>query len=323
MKKEKYHYNLKTLQYEKVEASWKIRILNVFGYVMASVVTGVLLMFIFVMYFDSPLEKFLKQEISTNQKEMDYMRKEMEDLYSVLNNLRDRDINTYRVIFEAEPISSSLWESGIGGSNRYKELEKYSTGELMIDLHTKIDDLKIKMALQSKSYDEIAKLVTQKSDMLESLPAIQPVSNKDLKHMASGYGWRIDPVYGVNKFHAGMDFSAPTGTEIYATGKGVIEKIEFSSSGYGNMIVINHDYGYKTLYAHLSAFKVKRGDKVSRGQLIGYVGNTGKSVGPHLHYEVIVKGEKVNPVYFYYQDLDEEQFEEMLRRTENAGTSLD
>lgn len=323
MKKEKYHYNLKTLQYEKVEASWKKRILTALGYILASLVTGVILMFIYTIYFDSPLERFLKQEISVNAREMEYMRKELDEMYAVLENLRDRDINTYRVIYEADPTVSSLWESGVGGSNRYKELEKYSTGELMIDLHTKLDDIKRKMAWQSKSYDEIAKLVSQKGEMLESLPAIQPVANKDLKKMASGYGWRIDPVYGVKRFHSGMDFSAPTGTEVYATGKGKVEKVEYSSSGYGNMIVINHGFGYKTLYAHLSGFKVKKGEKVNRGQLIGYVGNTGKSVGPHLHYEVIYKGEKVNPVYFYYQDLDEEQYEEMLRMTENTGSSLD
>jgi hypothetical protein len=323
VKKEKYHYNLKTLQYEKVQTSWKERLLRFFGLLLAFVVTGVLFTGIYSFYFDSPLEKFLKQEIQVNKQEMEFMRRELEEMYVVLENLRDRDINTYRVIYEAEPIPSSIWESGIGGSARYKELEKFSTGELMVDIKRKIDDLKLKMAFQSKSYDEIANLVSQKGEMLESIPAIQPVANKDLKRMASGYGWRIDPVYGVRKFHSGMDFSAPVGTEVYATGKGVVEEVVSSRIGYGKMIVINHGFGYKTLYAHLDDFTVKKNDKVARGQVIGYVGNTGKSVGPHLHYEVIKRGEKVNPVFFYYQDLDEEQYEEMLRMSENAGSSLD
>jgi murein DD-endopeptidase MepM/ murein hydrolase activator NlpD len=323
VKKEKYHYNLKTLQYEKVESSWQQRILRFLVIVLAFVISGVFITAIYTFYFDSPLEKFLKQEIAVNQQEMELLKRELEEMQAVLENLRERDVNTYRVIYEAEPIESSLWEAGIGGSSRYKELEKFSTGELMIDLRRKVDELRLKMAWQSKSYDELAVLVSQKGEMLESLPAIQPVANKDLKRMASGYGWRIDPVYGVKRFHSGMDFSAPIGTEVYATGKGVIEEVVSSRIGYGKMIIINHGFGYKTLYAHLDDFAVKKNDKVVRGQLIGYVGNTGKSVGPHLHYEVIKRGQKVNPVFFYYQDLDEEQYEEMIRMSENAGSSLD
>ncbi|MCB0509743.1 MAG: M23 family metallopeptidase, partial [Bacteroidetes bacterium] len=193
----------------------------------------------------------------------------------------------------------------------------------MIDVNSKLDGLKRKMYWQSQSYDEIAKLVSNKEEKLQSLPAIQPVSNTDLKRMASGYGWRIDPVYGVSKFHAGMDFTAPVGTEVYATGKGKAVKVDYSTGGYGNRIIIDHGYGYQTLYAHLSSFEIKAGDEVHRGQVIGYVGNTGKSVGPHLHYEVHKNGEKLNPVYFYYQDLDDISYEEMIRMSENTGSSLD
>lgn len=323
MKKEKYHYNLKTLQYEKIKLSWKVKLLQVFGFTTACVVSGIIIMVVYSLYFDSPLEKFLKEEIKVNEKEMEYMRREMEEMAEVLDNLRERDINTYRVIYEADPVFASPWESGTGGASKYRELEKYSTGGLMIDLNDRIEDLKQKLVWQSKSYDEIAELIIEKGDMLESLPSIQPVANKDLKRMASGYGWRIDPVYGVKKFHAGMDFSAPTGTEIYATGKGVVEKATYNTGGYGKMILINHGFGYKTLYAHMSDFAVSQGETVVRGQLIGYVGNTGKSVGPHLHYEVLKRDEKVNPVFFYYLDLDENQYEEMLRMSENAGSSLD
>lgn len=300
-----------------------MKLLQTLGFITACVVSGIIIMVIYSLYFDSPLEKFLKEEIEVNEKEMEYMRREMEEMANVLDNLRERDINTYRVIYEADPVFASPWESGTGGASKYRELEKYSTGGLMIDLNDRIDDLKQKLVWQSKSYDEIAELIIEKGDMLESLPSIQPVANKDLKRMASGYGWRIDPVYGVKKFHAGMDFSAPTGTEIYATGKGVVEKASYNTGGYGKMILINHGFGYKTLYAHMSDFEVTEGETVVRGQLIGYVGNTGKSVGPHLHYEVLKRGEKVNPVFFYYLDLDEDQYEEMLRMSENAGSSLD
>ena len=227
------------------------------------------------------------------------------------------------MIFESEPVSTSLWTSGVGGTERYKVLSKYNSGELMVDVNVKLDNLKRKMFWQSESYEEIVKLVHNKEEKLQSLPAIQPVSNTDLKRMASGYGWRIDPVYGVTKFHSGMDFTAPTGTEIYATGKGRAIKVDYSTGGYGNRIIIDHGYGYQTLYAHMSAFAVKQGESVQRGQVIGYVGNTGKSVGPHLHYEVHKNGEKVNPVYFYYQDLDDSSFEEMIRMSENTGSSLD
>ena len=323
MKKEKFYYNLKTLQYEKVKVSWTTRIIRFLGFFSAAIVTAFLITIIGGSLFSSPKEKMLMQENKTQKEQLQYLSSSIEELSTIVENLQERDRNIYRVIFEAEPVSSSVWNSGVGGSARYQELAKYNTGELMVDVNMKLDALKRKMYWQSQSYDEIAKLVHNKEEKLQSLPAIQPVSNSDLKRMASGYGWRIDPVYGVSKFHAGMDFTAPTGTEIYATGKGVAVKVSYSTGGYGNRVIIDHGYGYQTLYAHLSEFAVKQGETVHRGQVIGYVGNTGKSVGPHLHYEVHKNGEKVNPVYFYYQDLDDEQFEEMIRLSENTGSSLD
>lgn len=286
-------------------------------------VSGMILLVAYSYFFDSPEEKMLREEIAINKQQMEYMALEIDKSYEILSDLRDRDINTYRVIFEAEPLSSALWVSGTGGSQKYKNLKKYSTGELMVDLNNKIDLLKRQLNWQSKSYDEIAALIMRKEDILESLPAIQPIANVDLKRMASGFGMRIDPVYGVPRMHAGMDFTAEIGTEIYATGKGVASKVSYSTGGYGNRIIINHGNGYQTLYAHMNEFAIKEGETVTRGQVIGYVGNTGKSVGPHLHYEVHKNGEKVNPVYFYYQDLDDEAFAEMIRLSENAGSSLD
>lgn len=323
MKKEKYYYNLKTLQYEKVKTTFSVKLFRALVILASVLVTAFLLSLLGGALFSSPKEKMLLQENKVQRDQLTYLSSSVDELTEVLEALQERDRNTYRVLFESEPISQSLWNSGVGGSERYKELQKFDTGELMIDVNKKLDALKRKMYWQSESYDELAELVNKKEDMLQSLPAIQPVANYDLTRMASGYGWRIDPVYGVNKFHAGMDFSAPTGTEIYATAKGRVAEIGYNSGGYGNRIVIEHGYGYETLYAHMSAFSVKKGETVQRGQVIGYVGNTGKSVGPHLHYEVHKNGEKLNPVLFYYKDLDDEQYEEMIRLSENGGGSLD
>jgi len=323
VKKEKYYYNLKTLQYEKVKVSWRNRILKSIGFLSAALVSAFLITIIGSTLFSSPKEKMLLQENSTQREQLEYLGSSVDDLTEVVENLQERDRNIYRVIFESEPVSTSLWTSGVGGSERYKALSKYNSVELMVDVNVKLDNLKRKMYWQSESYDEIIKLVHNTADKLQSIPAIQPIANTDLKRMASGYGWRIDPVYGVTKFHSGMDFAAPSGTEIYATGKGRAVKVDYSTGGYGNRIIIDHGYGYQTLYAHMSSFAIKQGESVQRGQVIGYVGNTGKSVGPHLHYEVHKNGEKVNPVYFYYQDLDDTSFDEMIRMSENTGSSLD
>ena len=323
MKKEKYHYNLKTLHYEKIDSNWKQKSIKGLGFLSASVISGFILLGAFVYFFNTPKEKFLKDENNTNKIQIEYYNREVDRLAKELEFLRERDNNTYRVIFEAEPLSSSLWESGTGGSSTKKYNSDYTTADLMTDVDTKIESLKRKMVWQSKSFDEIAELIKNKEDMLASIPAIQPVANQDLKRMASGFGFRIHPVYKVKKFHSGMDFSAPTGTEIYSTGKGIVEKSSYSSGGYGNRVTINHGYGYKTLYAHMSTIAVKQGDEVTRGQVIGYVGNTGTSVGPHLHYEVIKNNNKINPSYFYFQDLNDEEFKEMLRMSENTGSSLD
>lgn len=323
MKKEKYHYNLKTLQYEKIDSNWKQKILKSLGFLASTIITGIIFLGSFIYFFDTPKEKILKSEISTNRTQIDYYNKEVDRLAEELEFLRLRDINTYRVIFEADPISNSLWESESSYSLKDKFPTNFKTGKLMAEVDKKIEGLKRKLVWQSKSFDEIADLIKDKDDMLASIPAIQPVANKDLKRMASGYGYRIDPLYHVRKMHHGMDFSAPTGTEIYATGKGVVENSSYSNGGYGNRVIINHGYGYKTLYAHMNTISVKAGNEVTRGQVIGYVGNTGKSFGPHLHYEVIKNGLKINPSFFYFQDLNDTGFKEMLRMSENAGSSLD
>lgn len=323
MKKEKYYYNLKTLRYEKIEVSSKRNFLRFLGFLSAALLTSFVLATMWSFFYDTPEEKILKTENKKLIEHNNLMDKELENIDKILAGLKQRDNNLYRVIFEADPIPSSISEVGIGGSSRYKDLKGYKNSDLMTHLNTRVDKIKRQLYLQSKSYDEIKKLVDNKEEMLQAIPAIQPISNKDLTRMASGYGMRIDPVYNVSKMHWGMDFTAPTGTEIYATGSGKVVESNYSNGGYGNRIKIDHGYGYQSLYAHMSSIAVKKGDKVTRGQVIGYVGNTGKSVGPHLHYEVIKNGNKINPVYFYYQDLNEESFEKMVELSANSGQSLD
>ena len=247
----------------------------------------------------------------------------MSKIEVVLDDIQKRDDNIYRTIFEADPIPTSIRKQGFGGINRYKELEGFSNSKIIIETSSKIDQLTKQLYLQSKSFDEIIDLTKDKLSMLASIPAIQPVSNKNLKRMASGYGYRIHPIYKTRKLHTGMDFSAKIGTEIYATGNGKISKVRRSKKGYGNYVEINHGYGYKTLYAHMSKSIVKKGQKVKRGEVIGYVGNTGTSVAPHLHYEVHKNGKKIDPVNFYYNDLSTEEYSKMLEISSQNNQSFD
>lgn len=275
------------------------------------------------MFIDSPKERILRSELNGLKQQYNVLDNEVNRLSDVLEGLHYRDNSVYRVIFESEPISNDEWQAGSGGINKYKKLEKYDNGELMIDISKRVDKLKKQMAIQSASYDNITDLVKGKEQMLASIPSIQPVSNKDLQRIASGFGVRIDPVYKVPKFHSGLDFTAPTGTEIYATGDGVVELVEFNYGGYGNQVIINHGYGYKTRYGHMSRFAVHRGQKIKRGEKVGYVGSTGKSTGPHLHYEVLKEDNAINPIYFFYNDLNDAMFAKIIERTKNAGQTLD
>ena len=247
----------------------------------------------------------------------------MRQIEIVLDDIQQRDDNIYRTIFEADPIPKSIRKQGFGGVNRYKKFAGYSNSDIIISTTKKIDQLTKQLYLQSKSFDDIINLTKDKSKMLASIPAIQPVSNKQLSRMASGYGYRIHPIYKTRKMHAGMDFSAKTGTEIYATGDGVISKVRRSKRGYGNHVKINHGFGYETLYAHMSKYIVRKGQKVKRGEVIGYVGNTGTSVAPHLHYEVHKNKRKINPVNFYYNDLNPEEYEKMIEISLQSNQSFD
>jgi murein DD-endopeptidase MepM/ murein hydrolase activator NlpD len=251
------------------------------------------------------------------------MDKSLNQISAVLENIKDRDDNIYRVIFEAEPIPNSIRKAGIGGVNRYKDLEGYDNSEILLSTVKKVDQISKQLYIQSKSFDEVIEMAQRKSDMMASIPAIQPVKNKELKRIASGYGRRIDPYYKKLKFHYGVDFSAPKGTPIYATGDGKVAKTKRSRRGFGNHIVIDHGYGYESLYAHMTKYTVRKGQKVKRGDVIGYVGSTGKSTAPHLHYEVHKDGKKINPAYYFHNDLSPEEFDRMLELSSQENQSFD
>jgi len=323
MPKIKYYFNTHSLKYERVIISWKRRSLRVFGFLSTAVVFASAIVLIAYNVFDSPKEKRLKRELEETNLQLEILKERAGQVETVLHDIQERDNTIYRVIFEADPIPSSVREAGYGGVDRYNALKDYYNSDAIIDVTQRIDKVSKQLYIQSKSFDEVFNLVKNKSTMLAAIPAIQPIPNKDLKHIASGYGWRIHPVYKTEKMHTGMDFTASVGTEIHATGNGTVVKVEPFGKGYGNNVVINHGYGYETVYAHMSKFAVHVGQKISRGDLIGYVGNTGTSTGPHLHYEVRKNGNPVNPANFYYNDLTPEEYEKMMELSSQANQSFD
>lgn len=323
MSKVKYRYNTKSLTYEKVEISWQRKLLTVLSFLLTGLVFGSIFFFLAYTYIDSPKEKELKRENKKLQMKYEFLNSQLDEIAAVLDDIEERDDNIYRVIFEAEPIAENIRKAGFGGINRYRDLEGYRSSELMTNTTEKMDKIMKQLYIQSKSFDEVIDMAMKKKEMLASIPAIQPVSNNDLKRMASGFGYRIDPHYKTRAFHAGMDFTAPRGTPIYATGDGVITRADNSAKGYGNHVRIDHGYGYVTLYAHMWKIKVRVGQKVKRGDIIGLVGNTGKSVGPHCHYEVRKNGDPLNPVNFYFNDLSPDQYEVMVEMANASNQSLD
>ncbi len=323
MPKIKYYFNTHSLKYERVIISWKKRMLRITGFLSTAVVFASVIVLIAYNFFNSPKEKQLKRALEETTLQLEILKQRTDQVEAVLSDIQERDNTIYRVIFEADPIPSSVREAGYGGVDRYNALKDYYNADNIIDVTQRIDKLSKQLYIQSKSFDEVFNLVKNKSAMLASIPAIQPIPNKDLKHVASGYGWRMHPVYKTEKMHTGMDFSASVGTEIHATGNGVVVKVEPYGKGYGNNVVINHGYGYETVYAHMSKFAVRPGQKISRGDLIGYVGNTGTSTGPHLHYEVRKNGNPVNPANFYYNDLTPEEYEKMMEISSQANQSFD
>ncbi|MGM0496441.1 MAG: M23 family metallopeptidase [Bacteroidota bacterium] len=323
MEKFKYKYNPKTVKYEKVKLTWKDKFFRFLTYFFATVVIAVVYNLVFSTFFDTPKEKGLKRENEQLKLQYEILDKRFDLVENTLQDLQQRDNNIYRTIFETDPIPSSVREAGYGGTEHYNKLKNLENSELVIKTSKRLDKLSKQLYVQSRSYDEIINMADNKKEMLSAIPAIMPVSNEDLTRTASGFGWRIHPIYKIKKFHEGMDFTASTGTEVYATGDGVVKKVKDSYRGYGKRVVIDHGFGYKTRYAHLADFNVRKGQKVKRGDVIGYLGNSGLSTAPHLHYEVEKGDEKVNPVHYYFNDLTPEQYEKMIFISRNSGQSFD
>ena len=323
MSKVRYKYNTKTLSYERAVTPLRTRIFRVISFLGTASVIGVISVIIAFKYFDSPKEKQLRRELDKMTLQYDRLNKRIDNLSMVLRDLEDRDDNIYRAIFETDSIPDDIRHSGFGGADRYKDLEGYTNSQMMVKTTQKLDQLAKQMYIQSKSYDEVIKLAENKQKMLSSIPAIMPISVKDLKGVPSGFGYRTHPIYKIVKMHTGMDFNAVTGTPIYATGDGVVERADAEASGYGNHVVINHGFGYQTLYGHMSQILVTPGQQVKRGEVIGKVGSTGTSSGPHCHYEVIRNGNKVNPVSYYFLDLSPVEYQNIIQQSNQSNQSFD
>lgn len=323
MAKAKYHFNHKTLSFEKARLTFKAVLLKILSYLSTSLVFSVIFIAIGYYFFGSPKERILEREVQQYELQFKLINERLEKMQAVVNDLTDRDDNIYRIIFEAEPIPSEVRRAGYGGIDRYSKLEGYNNTEVVVGTMKKLDQITSQLYVQSKSLDEVYEMARNKALLLSSLPAIQPISNKDLKRLSSYFGYRIDPYYKVQKFHEGVDFSAPTGTEIYATGDGVVTERKRSMGGYGNVILIDHGFGYKTMYCHIHEFKVQPGQKVKRGQVIALVGNTGKSTSPHLHYEVWKNNRPINPINYFFNDITPEQYDEILMLSQRPSQTMD
>ena len=325
MSKVKYFYDPDTLSYRKIEPKKSRKYRNLTFFLLGSAIFGLLGLIVILNtnILNTPRELSLQREVKNYELQFELLGKKMEQMEQVLANIEDRDNNIYRLYFEANPIPEEQRRAGFGGVNRYKSLEGFNNSEMIIGATERMDIIQKQMVIQSKSLDEITKLAAEKEKLLAAIPAIQPISNDKLTRMASGYGWRSDPFTKARKMHWGMDFTSPKGTPIYASGDGKITRADNNSSGYGKHIRIDHGYGYVSLYGHLSNYNVKSGQRVKRGDLIGFVGSTGRSEAPHLHYEVWKDGDRINPINFYYGSLTAEEFENMLKYATQENQSLD
>ena len=323
MKKIKYYFNTHTLRYEKLVTPLRVKLLRVFAFFATAIVTAGILVAIAFQYIDSPKAILLEQQNADLKNDYVLVQQQLNQLQQKMDELLKRDNNVYRSIFESSPIPDSARLKEIEMSKEVQLVNSLSSSELLKSITAQLNNLTLLVAYQQKSFSDIENMVKDKEKLLAAIPAIQPVSDKDLTRIASGFGMRIDPVYKVPKFHAGLDFTAPVGTPIYATADGVAIEAGFSPDGYGNRVVINHGYGYESLYGHMYRTKVRNGQKIKRGEVIGYVGSTGKSTGPHCHYEVHKGDQPVDPVYFFYNDLSPEQYDRLLKLAQTANQSFD
>ncbi len=323
MKKIKYFYNTHTLRYEKLVTPFRVKLLRVFAFVATAFVTAALISYFAFQFVGSPNEKYLRIQNAHLKQDLEDLADSVGQIQMKMAELEKRDNSVYRSIFEASPLPDSARATFLEKQQEIAKVESMSGNELVRSIAQTLNNLKNRIAAQNTSYTQINNLINNKEKLLAATPAIQPVSNKDLSRIASGFGYRIDPIYKTVKMHAGLDFTAPQGTPIYATADGVIKIAGRSDGGYGNHVVINHGYGYETLYGHMLRIKARRGQQVKRGDLIGYVGSTGKSTGPHCHYEVHKNGQRVDPVYFFYNDLSPQQFDQLLKRASASNQSFD
>ncbi len=323
MKKIKYYYNTNTLRYEKLEVPLQVKLLRIFGFIAAAAFTAALISYFAFQFIGSPNEKILQAQNERLRDRYADLSDKAKSLDKQMAELEKRDNNVYRAIFEANPIPDSARAKEIEVEKEIATVEGMANNQLLSSITRTLATLASRIKVQNKSYLQIDELIKNKEQLLSHTPAIQPVSNKDLNRIASGFGYRIDPVYKTVKMHAGLDFAAPQGTPVYATANGTVITAGNKGNGYGNHVIINHGYGYETLYGHMVKVKSKPGQKVTRGEIIGWVGNTGKSTGPHCHYEVHKNGNKIDPVYFFYNDLSPDQFDRLLKQAAASNQSFD
>lgn len=320
----KYYYDTETCKYERVKTKKTDIILNMLGFMALTTVMACIILFFYVSYFESPKELMLKNEVNELKYYYSQLSGDVETMHKTLEGVEYRDDNIYRVVLGAEPIDKSVRDAGVGGTDRYADIRSKNLihEDIIVEVFEKADKLKRKLYIESKSQDEVVGLAEKKEKLYAAIPAIQPISNKQLVALASGFGVRIHPIYKVKKMHTGIDFAAPIGTPIYATADGKIEEVSVKFSGYGKMVVIDHGFGYKTRYAHMHDFAVRAGQNIKRGELIGYVGDTGISTAPHLHYEVMMNGVLINPVHYFFNDLTPAEYEKIVELSSIENQSL-
>ncbi len=323
IKKPKYVFSKETQRFEPHKVPTRRKVLHALGIISGIIVSAAIIVALAFKYLGSPKEQEMRQELWSLQEKYDLLTKDLKRVDRTLTQIEERDNDIYRVIFEAEPLANEVRNGFIDQRDLEKRLQPYGNIELLDAMEDKLEMLEKRLTIQNNSFDSIVSMIENKEQMLQSIPSIQPVSNKQLKRIASGFGYRIDPIYKIGKFHAGLDFSAPRGTPIYATGDGTIEVARYSTGGFGNEVWIKHGYGYRTHYAHMVKIKASQGQKVKRGQVIGYVGSTGKSTGPHLHYEVERKGTKVDPIHFFFNDLATSDYERLVKLSQAGNQSFD
>lgn len=323
MKKVKYYYNTHTLRYEKLDTPLRVRLLQLIGFLAASIVTGAIIFAITFRYIDSPKEKYLRQQNEDMANNYSVFMERLKQLELQMTEIENRDNNVYRSIFGAQPIPDSARIKDMELKNEVKLVQSMGESELVKSIGVQLNNLSLVTAYQEKSFNVISGLIKNKEKSLSSIPAIQPVSNKNLTRIASGFGYRIDPVLKILRPHMGLDFTAPIGTPIYATADGKIKDAGFNTGGFGNRVIISHGFGYETWYGHMVRIKARVGEMVKRGEVIGYVGTSGKSTGPHCHYEVHRNGIPLDPIYYFYNDLTPEQYDRILKLAAASNQSFD